>query len=234
MRLPYARPASAQAAREEPPPKPVHWQVLDARHVRLDEQLVVVPSRGVCVCQRLRPERAPPSAGLRTQLGRRAQGGLPYDGDLVRANARGCCDGLQELVAHELKLGGRERQGDVDAHGLAVGAQVARVAQAAELGDAARDGAGVLRAGLDVARGLAEAVRWARRAVGRGAQPGQRGEGSQRARGVLVAAHAVQRGRAGHAQRAGLIREGPLRALEAAVPSRIGLVRARRAFDACC
>ena len=88
------------------------------------------------------------------------------------------------------------------------------------------------RAGLDVARGLAEAVGRAGRAVGEGGEAGDGGEGPERAGGVLVAADAVERGRAGHAGRACLVREGARRALEAAVALRVGLVRAGRALGA--
>ena len=104
---------------------------------------------------------------------------------MALVDARGRGDVLKELDAGELELGLGEGQRDVDVHRLAVGALVALVAQAAELGDTALDGAGV----LDVARGLAEAV-----------------------------------GRAGHAGRARLVREGARQALEAEVALRVGLV----------
>ena len=98
---------------------------------------------------------------------------------MALVDARGRGDVLKELDAGELALGLGEGQRDVDVHRLAVGALVALVAQAAELGDTALDGAGV----LDVARGLAEAVGRAGRAVGEGGEVSDGGEGPERAGG---------------------------------------------------
>ena len=127
----------------------------------------------------------------------RGKQGQPDHRDLRHIDTGCVRDRLEELRAHELELGLRERQRDVDAHRLAVGAGVARVAPTAELGHAARDGARVRRAGLDVARRLAEAVARADRAVGHGLQAGAGGKRPQRAERVPPAALAVERRGAG-------------------------------------
>lgn len=204
VRLPDPRAPGAQAAEQEPPAEARDRDVLDALDVALHEQVLGGPlavregpargGRGL--------EGAP--AGL---VGGRGEQGQADDGDQGRVDARGGRDGLDELVADEVELGLRERQGDVDAHGLGVRALVAHVAEAAELGHAALGGAGVGRALLEVARGLAEGVGRAGRAV-REVLEAQGGRvGAERALGVVPAARAVERGRERVARRRGLLRE---------------------------
>ena len=123
-------------------------------------------------------------------------GGEPHDGDLQDVDARRRCDGLEELGLRHLELGGGERERDVDADGLGVGADVAEVAEAGELGGAASLRVGVERAGLGVGGRLAEGVGRAGRAVGEGGETVGGGVGAERAWGDEAAARAVEGRRA--------------------------------------
>ena len=161
MRLSHARMSRLEAVDPKSPFEPVCWQALDPVDVGRDEQEFIG--------RRLRgavPEG--PASGLVLGLTRRPEQDQAHDRDLGDVHARRDRDRLQELVAHEGKLGRGERERHVDPDPPGVGADPARVAQAAELGHAARDGGRVVRAGLDVAGGLAEAVGRAERAVGDG------------------------------------------------------------------
>ena len=128
------------------------------------------------------------------------------------------------LVKNGLCL--RQRQRDVDAHGLGVVADVARVALAAEDGLAALWGAGVVRAGLDLTRGHAEAVGRADRAIRDGLEAVEIREGAQWALGELAVASAVQGWRAGLAHGAARVSEITRRTGLAAGGGREGLVGA--------
>ena len=128
----------------------------------------------------------------------------------------------------------RQRQRDVDAHGLGSGADVARVALAAENGLAALLGAGVVRAGLDLRRGLAEAVARADRAVGDGLEAVEIAVSAERALGELAVARAVERRRAGLARGAARVDELAGWAGLSAGGGREGLVGAGPAGVASC